>query len=133
MFEWTEDYTTGIGSIDAQHRCLFAIASELHAAMSVGSGRASTGKILARLVLYVTTHFSHEERLMRQYDYPEFAAHKALHEELKEEVMRFQSDFQQGGGVITVQLLRFLRDWLDRHIKVEDRKYVACMTGVLVA
>ena len=42
--------------------------------MSTGQGKAVSGRILDRLVQYTASHFSHEERLMRLYDYPDLAA-----------------------------------------------------------
>ena len=89
MFEWNNNYSVAIPSVDAQHRNLFAIARELHAAMDAGQGKASLGRILDRLVQYTTVHFAHEERLLRMHNYPDFAAHKAepvrAHEQIRRE------------------------------------------------
>jgi hemerythrin-like metal-binding protein len=59
---------------------------------------------------------------MRLYDYPEFAEHKAQHEALKAQVVKFQQDFESGRAAITVQLLQFLRTWLQQHIQGSDLK-----------
>ena len=98
MFEWKSDYSVGIGSIDAQHQKLFAIARELYAAMSAGQGKASLSRVLDRLVQYTAVHFAHEERLMRVNDYPGFQQHKAQHDALTKQVLSFQADFE-GAGV----------------------------------
>ena len=123
MFEWNERYSVGIGSIDAQHQTLFRLGAELHAAMTSGQGKAASGKILDRLIQYTTSHFAHEERLMRQHDFPGLAAHKAEHEALTKQVLQFQSDFQLGKATITVQLLHFLKNWLTHHIDGSDKRY----------
>ena len=133
MFEWKDKYTVGVGSVDAQHRCLFGIAAELHAAMSAGTGKASLGKILERLVQYTAMHFAHEERLMRLHDYPDLTAHKAEHDSLTAQVLQFQADFKSGRDTMTVQLLMFLRDWLEKHIMGSDQKYEPYLAGKLVA
>jgi hemerythrin len=127
MFEWKNEYSVGIGSIDAQHQKLFAIGRELFAAMSAGQGKASLARILDRLVQYTAVHFAHEERLMRLNDYPDFQAHKAEHDALTRQVLAFQADFEGGRVSMTVQLLQFLKEWLEKHIKISDVAYAPCL------
>jgi hemerythrin len=124
MFEWSPKYSVGVSSVDAQHQNLFAISRELHAAMVAGQGKASLARILDRLVSYTVVHFAHEERLMRLYDYPDLPAHKAQHDALTRQVTKFQEDFNAGRVAMTVQLLQFLKDWLQKHIQGADQKYV---------
>jgi hemerythrin-like metal-binding protein len=129
MFEWNDIYCTGVHSVDAQHRNLFSIAEELYTAMSTGQGKATVSRTLDRLVQYTASHFAHEERLMRLHDYPDLVPHKAEHDKLTAEVLRFQSDFRLGKVTMTVQLLHFLKDWLQHHIKVSDLKYAPFLVG----
>jgi hemerythrin-like metal-binding protein len=124
MFEWNPAYSVGIGSIDAQHQNLFAIARELHAAMSAGQGKTALTRTLDRLVQYTGAHFAHEERLMRLHDYPEREKHAAEHKALTQQVLKFQEEVITGRAVVTVQVLHFLRDWLQHHIKESDFRYV---------
>jgi hemerythrin len=127
MFEWSNDYSVRVVSIDAQHRNLFAIAHELYDAMSAGRGRMACGKILDRLVQYTAVHFAFEERLMRSNNYDDLAAHKAEHDALTAQVVQFQSDYWRGKLTLTVQLLQFLKGWLEKHIKGTDMRYVPCL------
>ena len=127
MFDWKTEYATGIHSIDAQHQTLFAMGRELHAAMSAGQGKTVFAGILDRLVRYTQTHFADEERLMQLVNYPGLRAHKAEHTALLEQVAQFQADFQRGATVMSVQLLRVIRDWLENHIKGSDVRYVPYM------
>ena len=121
MFEWKPQYSVQIHSIDAQHQNLFRIAAELHRAMSSGQGKTALGGILDRLIQYTSAHFAHEERLMRLHDYPDLAAHQEEHQALTKQVLAFQAEFQAGRATMTVQLLRFLRDWLEKHIAASDQ------------
>src|ERR1044072_7251447 len=116
MFDWSGNFSVGVGSVDGQHQNLFAMCRELHEAMVAGKGKAAPSRILDRLVQYTVVHFAHEERLMRLYDYPDFAEHKAQHEALSKRVLQSQKDFESGRAAITVQLLQFLRTWLTQHI-----------------
>jgi hemerythrin-like metal-binding protein len=130
MFEWSNNYSVGINSIDAQHQKLFALGRELYTAMSNGQGKASLARILDRLVQYTMVHFSHEERLMRLADYPGLEAHKAEHAALTQQVQKFQSDFEAARVAMTVQLLQFLKEWLQHHIQGSDQKYAPLVKGM---
>src|SRR3954470_24863149 len=102
MFEWKDD----------------------HAAMASGQTKGVLAKTLDRLVQYTAMHFAHEERLMRSHHYPNLAVHQAEHQSLTAQVLKFQADFQAGKATMTIQLLQFLKDWLEKHIKGSDTKYV---------
>jgi hemerythrin len=133
MFEWKSEFAVNIGSIDAQHQNLFAIGRELYTAMSSGQGRAVLARILDRLVQYTAMHFAHEERLLQLHHYPDFARHKAEHDALVKQVMAFQQDFQSGKSAMAVQVLQFLKEWLEKHIKGSDFAYAPCLKAQKVA
>jgi hemerythrin len=133
MFEWKPAYSVGIASIDAQHQNLFAIAGELYRAMGAGQGKLALGRILDRLVQYTAMHFAHEERLMQQHGYPDFDKHKVEHDALTKRVLQFQTEFQIGKVVMTVQVLQFLRQWLEHHIQEADQRYAPYLKKQAVA
>jgi len=60
---------------------------------------------------------------MSTHGYPEYKAHKAEHAKLTQKAIELQKDFQQGEPVITVEVLGFLRDWIQNHILGTDKKY----------
>jgi len=75
---------------------------------------------LADLVEYTKMHFASEERLMQMHHYPDYVRHKANHDELTGQVIKFH--FNAGRIGLTVGLLQFLKDWLQHHIGETDRK-----------
>jgi hemerythrin-like metal-binding protein len=133
MFEWKQEYSVGIASIDGQHQNLFAIARELYAAMSAGQGKSAVAHILGRLVQYTSVHFAHEERLLQQHGYPNYATHKQEHDRLTKRVRDFQADFAAGRVAMTIQLFQFLKDWLEHHIQTEDKSYAPHLKAKAVA
>ena len=133
MFQWNDNYSVNIGSIDAQHRNLFAIGRELFAAMNAGQGKAVVARTLDRLIQYAAVHFAHEERLMKQHNYEDFAAHKLEHEALTRQVVQFQADFASGRAAMSIQLLCFIKDWLEKHINGSDKKYAPALRDKAVA
>jgi hemerythrin len=122
LFAWKNEYSIGHGPIDGQHQRLFALASDLHMAIIQGKAKIALVKILADLVNYTKTHFATEERLMQAQGYPEYATHKALHDQLTKRVIAFQKEFEAGHAAVSMDLLQFLKDWLTNHIGATDRK-----------
>ena len=122
LFQWKDEYSVDHSEIDMQHKRLFQLAGELHAAMTAGKANAALSKTLNDLIAYTKHHFTCEERLMQTHHYPEFAKHKALHDELTTRVIEFQKGFTAGRTAMSIDLLQFLKDWLSHHIGETDRK-----------
>src|SRR5262245_11684964 len=133
MFEWKPIYSVQIREIDAEHQNLFRVAEELCSAMSTGKGKVVLARILDRLLQYTRVHFAHEERLMAASGYPDFASHKAEHEALTRRVETFLSEFRAGRTALKVELLQFLKAWLEHHIAGSDQKYAPYLNGRAVA
>lgn len=133
MFDWKPEYSVKIPAIDAQHKRLFALAGELHAAMTKGQGAMVLEQALAKLVDYTKEHFAAEERLMEAYKYPELPAHRKEHEKLTAQVMEFQGKFQRKEALLTIGLMHFLKSWLEHHISGSDQKYAVLIRGKMAA
>lgn len=122
LFQWSEAYSVGYPDIDSQHKRLFQLAEQLHAAMTAGKGKQCLSTTLNNLIAYTKRHFSDEEILMQTHRYPFYQQHKAEHRALTEKVVAFQQSFQSDRANLTVELLRFLSDWLTHHIGTADKK-----------
>ena len=122
LFEWDDNFLVGHTEIDAQHKRLFQLADELHAAMAAGKGKQVLSQTLASLISYTKVHFASEERLMQRYNYAEYPAHKAEHDKLTAQVVDFQNDFNAGRSVLSIDLMQFLKNWLAHHIGKTDQK-----------
>jgi len=133
MFEWKPEYSVQIPKIDAQHQQLFVLAAELHNAMSQGKGKAVLKQSLARLIEYTKVHFACEEQLMNQYHYPEVVAHKAQHDQLTAQVVDLHKRFLSGETTLTITLMVFLKNWLERHIAASDQQYSVHIRGKAAA
>ncbi len=122
MFEWTPDYAVQDKMIDGEHKELFARAERLHAAMRAGKGKDILAGLIEELLAYTRGHFAHEEELMRKTGYTGLAGQVQEHQGLTRRVAEFQQRFVRGESMLTIDLMTFLSQWLDRHIKSEDRK-----------
>ncbi|MBF0170969.1 MAG: bacteriohemerythrin [Nitrospinae bacterium] len=116
-------YGTGVAEMDQQHQKLFQLVNELHADIKAGGAPGSVDKILGSLVEYAQKHLSDEEAFMQKIGFNEFPPHKGIHEDLLRKVGKFLESQGKGEGPSLYQLLGFLRDWLDNHIRKEDTKY----------
>lgn len=128
-FQWNDGYSVKVGAMDAQHKRLFEIIHELYTAMRAGHGKDVAGEVLNRLMNYTVEHFTAEEIMMEKNGYPQLVAHRAEHKALTDKVKAFKKDFDSGAGVITLELMTFLQNWLTNHIQSVDQKYGAFMNS----
>lgn len=123
FFDWKDSYQTGIVKIDDQHRKLVDYLNELYDAMKAGEGKNALEKVFKGLLDYTKTHFAAEEGLMKLYRYPDYAAHKDVHDKLAAHVQHLYQQFQAGTIASPIQITNFLKDWLNKHILGTDQKY----------
>jgi hemerythrin len=123
LMTWTDDLSVGIRLIDEQHKVLLGLINELHAAMRARKSDAVLVGVVERLKEYTVKHFGQEEEYFDRYGYAETAAHKELHAKLVKQVLDFESDLKSGRAKVTMDIMRFLKDWLVKHIMGTDKKY----------
>ncbi len=128
LIDWTDDFKTGIESVDNQHRKLVEIVNKFDEAAKKGKGSRIMNEILNDLIGYTTEHFSAEEKLMEDAEYNKLKQHKSQHRQLLQKVERLQFEFDQQGKRITVEVQEFLKYWLINHILKEDKAYVSALT-----
>lgn len=127
LLEWKSNYSVKVPSIDREHQTLLDMVNGLHDAMKSGQGSKVAPDILARLVDYTREHFAYEESLMLRARYPDYAAHKAEHTKLTQQVLKIKQDLDKGDSTITLSLAEFLSQWLRTHILDRDQKYSECL------
>jgi len=129
LITWSDTLSVKVKQFDDQHKKLVDMVNQLFDAMKTGKGSQVMGDILKQLIAYTQTHFAAEERLLKQYAYPDFEAHKKEHNALVMQVLDLQKQFQEGKPVLTQNIMTFLRDWLSRHIQGDDKKYGIFLNG----
>lgn len=122
---WSDDYLTGNTAVDQQHKTLFAMVNDLHAAVVAGKGKEVLAATLGKLATYTVEHFATEERLMSLAKYPGHPAHKRKHDELAAKAAELIEGYKSGKVVLTITLSQFLADWLRHHINEEDKGLIA--------
>jgi hemerythrin len=121
-FSWTDELSVGSTFIDNDHRKLIGLVNQLHEAMSQGQGKEILKNVLVELIKYTKEHFRREEEHMQKIQYAERTAHKVEHDKLLNEVLDLQKKFNDGSVMLTIQVSKFLREWLVTHIMKSDQK-----------
>ncbi len=129
LFQWSPELSVSVKEIDAQHKKLVDLINLLHDSMKSGKGKDVMGDIMKDLTDYTVYHFSTEERLFEKYGYAEFARHKKEHDDLTKQVLDIKSKFEKGQVSITIEVMNFLKDWLNHHIRQSDKKYSAFLNS----
>lgn len=126
FINWSSNLSVSVAEIDQQHQKLVGLINELHDAMKQGKGKEVLGKIVNELINYTATHFSLEERYFAKFSYPETGIHKLEHADFVKKVTAFKNDFSNGKTILSVEVMNFLSDWLQKHIQGTDKRYTQC-------
>jgi hemerythrin len=126
---WDPSMSTGLESVDAQHRQLIAWLNDLLAAVSEGRGRSELAGVLERLEGYAATHFSHEEDCMARYKCPAAAQNMAAHKQFVKTLDELRQELDRDGATarLIVRVETELLRWFSSHIKRTDARLAACV------
>ena len=124
---WDPSMTTGVDSLDAQHKQLISWLNDLLSAMSLGRGRSEIEGLLNQLGVYAATHFRDEEECMARYECPVAAANAAAHKDFVVTFTSFKREFERDGASahLVVRVESELMRWLSGHIKRTDTQLAA--------
>lgn len=131
MITWTAAMEVGVQKVDQQHRQLVDQINKLHSAMMERSGATVIGQTVNFLKDYALTHFSTEEGLMRVYAYPNYEAHKKLHEEFKVDFLKLAKEISDNpsSSMVVLEVENRLSNWLVNHIKKVDKETFAYLAS----
>ncbi len=119
--KWSSDLDVGVALIDEQHKRIVKYINELYDAQRA-KNTAKAGEVIEDLVDYTVSHFSFEESMMEQANYPFLAAHQKVHALFIKRVSKFIERYEAGEDVVD-ELLATLQKWLINHIRNEDGDY----------
>ena len=120
---WTTNMNTGIDKVDQQHRRLVEIVNGIYEALEKGKTIKELGTSFKELISYTKTHFSDEQKIMREFKYDSYAQHEGLHRDLTKQVVDYVAELEAGKPINSNDLIVFLKNWLIKHILDEDKKF----------
>ncbi len=109
--------------MDDQHAVLMDTMNELSQSVARGDGREQVCEDLNRLIEFTRMHFSSEERLLEENDYPGVSEHRDAHQRLLVQIEDAANRARHTEGVHIGSLLRFLHDWYTDHMEGLDQSY----------
>jgi hemerythrin len=121
-YVWDSSLETGHTLIDNQHKQLVSMVNKLLDACRNGQGAEEAATTMDFLTGYTIKHFADEEKLQKQYDYPDYLTHKRLHEDFKVSVGELTKRLIREGPTedIIDEVRTSVGDWLVNHIKGDD-------------
>ena len=127
FYEWDATLETGNEAIDKQHKELFTVLNALIAAYERGGKADELNTAIEFLTVYVLKHFSDEEKLQEEYEYPDIKNHKIYHNEFKKTVSDLTQRLKNEGytDAIVKLTIKTMADWLTHHIKSDDFRLAA--------
>ena len=117
--QWSDDLSVNVQEIDEQHKKLVGMINTLHDALQENKGRDVQGSVIRDMVSYAAIHFGTEEKYMERFNYAGYLAHKAEHDKFSAKAV----ELKERRFVLTLEVLSFLKTWLQNHIRGTDRKY----------
>lgn len=128
-FDWRDEYSVNVASIDRQHRHLLAMLKTMHHLNNPGLIhklflRQHLENLLDDMQAYAAEHFLHEEALMRAHldNAHETATHFSIHHSYWQELKRLQQSSAAKDPALTDSLCKFLERWWLTHICETDRR-----------
>ena len=116
--------------IDSEHRALLRALGEITIASDTPEGRRDFYDVLSQFGGALSSHFEHEEALMRSIAMPDaaYAAHVQAHETIVEQYAVLNIDLMQGRQAPRNSVRQLVRQWILDHIIHHDlaiRDYLA--------
>jgi diguanylate cyclase (GGDEF)-like protein/hemerythrin-like metal-binding protein/PAS domain S-box-containing protein len=133
IFPWSDNFATGIGTIDEQHRQLVDLLNKLAVHMSQGSDELTLNAVYDELTDYTVYHFSTEEAIWREHlgEDALMASHQETHQGFVADVLRMRGllvSKERDRGV--EEMVSFLAHWLAFHILETDAHMAQIVLGL---
>lgn len=126
LIYWQSYYSVQVAELDEHHKKLIDMLNELYDAYLNDVQQDKIVPILAEMSDYANVHFKAEEIYFERFDYKEATEHKTEHNSFLEKIKTFKVDYQKNSKLLTLQIMNFLRNWLNNHIMKSDKKYIDC-------
>lgn len=121
MFQFTDDYKTGIPQLDKEHAYLVQLLNESTNLLNSENTdiHELASYLIDRLKNYAAVHFTHEEEYMEQINDPELPRQKKEHAAFLSKMNNFTIDDSLKVRDLE-ELLQYMAHWLFSHILASD-------------
>ena len=121
--------STGVSSVDQQHRQLIDQINALVVALERGDEASAVGTALRSMQEYTRTHFTHEEKCMRDVACPALKLNELAHATFLRNVEDLSGEFARTGPtrMLATKVQSSMGMWLKTHIVNTDTKLRPCV------
>lgn len=121
--EWIPELSLNDDKIDSQHKQFFDIVNNLIDHVNTDRQYEITNETIYKLLLYIDEHFEEEEKFLESINYPKLEEHKNIHHKFTKQIAMFSKEVFKNKKDITKELLNYLLEWVNTHIRDEDLDY----------
>ena len=118
LLAWNQTHAVGIEVIDRQHRGMMDLVNRLGNELKNGLTRELLQETVQELLTATEIHFQTEEDLMSEHGIKSLETHRGKHQQLLADVRRFGVEVDRRSMALT---MRYLQEWLIRHIETMDK------------
>jgi len=123
-FEWDEAFVLDGGQIDEEHHKLVDMANAVFEFEDPEANCEEIIELVKSLYRYIETHFEHEERLLKEVNYPGLQEHVAKHRQIVKDMTAALREKRDLNTYLS-KLRHMMLDWVIQHIAHDDREYAA--------
>jgi hemerythrin-like metal-binding protein len=123
LLEWNDSLSVGVPKFDSHHKRLMGLINEYVKAIEAKKSNADLAPMLMGLYEYTKMHFNSEDAFFKEVGFPDAIAHIREHDELAKEVLAYHEKIKNNQDVDSFAVLRFMEDWLIKHINELDKEY----------
>ncbi|MET0066740.1 MAG: bacteriohemerythrin [Candidatus Thiodiazotropha sp.] len=127
FLEWLDEWYLGVEAIDRQHVQLVGLLNNIAESMGDENTPGEDGEKVFGMVLHLheetRQHFTDEEAVMRDHEYPELIEHHREHIMLLAELQEFIRDVEEGVRRFDYEALVSLKHWLINHVIDTDMAF----------
>lgn len=120
-FMMNEQYLTGLGEMDEEHRRLIGLGNRVYLLSRGDSVTADqVFAALEELTEHVRAHFATEERLMDEVRFPGAGQHRTIHARMLAYLAEMADLVVAGPLTVAIKLEKFLGSWFIWHMQRDD-------------
>lgn len=125
QLDWEERMGVRFPEIDKEHKHFLEMLRKVNA-LECGD-RAGLANLLNELLDYAAYHFSNEERVLREKNYPGQKHQAEAHQRFIRRLLLYKNDFDKGKELDPEEIFNWMAGWLVGHIMRIDKKYEASL------
>lgn len=119
-----QEMTVHVSIFDIQHKNIDFLIELLEKSLKNGEDKSYIMRLLFDLIEKLKRHFTHEEKLMRQYGFPLYDEHYQDHQEFLKLTAEIKRNFEQGHPEMSaIEMFGIIRTRVEEHIIKQDKQY----------